>query len=134
MPRTRNTRLTRVAVSAAGADSPATLDCLAIEGWAALAAVVRDGLLRAGIDPAVSRALSSAPALDPAAAETKAEPCADFFTSDSDGLAASFAAKLANLMRTYQDGREPDFVNASLAELLAWCLSRASHPPVESSA
>jgi hypothetical protein len=35
-----------------------------------------------------------------------------------------FAEKIGDIARRLRDGHEPDFASASLAELLAWCLSR----------
>jgi hypothetical protein len=40
-----------------------------------------------------------------------------------------FAAKIGDMARRYQDGSEPDFANASLAELFAWCLVRPVSVP-----
>ena len=42
----------------------------------------------------------------------------------SDSLARKFATKIADSARLYEDGHEPDFANASLAELFAWSLIR----------
>ena len=124
MARARDTRLTRVAASAARSDSPANADRLALEAWAAVAAVVRDGVAQAGIDPAGIRALHLLPDLGSDRSVQFEEPGEEFVTSNSDGLAATFVDRLAGIVRAYEDGREPDFVNASLAELLAWCLWR----------
>jgi hypothetical protein len=44
-------------------------------------------------------------------------------------LAGIFAAKIGDVARRYQGGHEPDFANASLAELFAWCLARPDPNP-----
>jgi hypothetical protein len=41
-------------------------------------------------------------------------------------LAGVFADKIGQIARRYEDGSKPDFANASLAELLAWCISRGT--------
>jgi hypothetical protein len=87
---------------------------------AAVCAFVRNGLVLAGIDPSRARALRLAPI--PAGDQKEAE---EFVIDDADGLAGMFVERIGELVRRYQDGREPDFANASLAELLAWCLARA---------
>jgi hypothetical protein len=141
MARARSTRLTRLAVSTARADSPASFDRMALQAWAIVADVVRDGLVEAGIDPAGVRALhlTADPGCDPipprsqrrqGAAGDDGEPFDKFVAPDSDGLAAVFAARIGAIVRTCGEGREPDFANASLAELLAWCLSRQTPAPV----
>ena len=134
MARARDNRLTRVAGSAARSGSPATRDRLAMEAWAAMAAVVRDGLAQAGIDPAGVRALQLASDRDADPPLRSGEPLEEFVAPDSDGLASKFADRIGNIVRIYQEGREPDFAKASLAELLAWCLSRTNQPSGKGSA
>jgi hypothetical protein len=50
-------------------------------------------------------------------------------SSHDDGLAGMFAAKIGDMARRYQDGSEPDFANASLAELFASGLVRPVSVP-----
>lgn len=121
MAKATRTRLARMTAAAARADSSAGLDRRALSAWAAACAVVCDGLARAGIDPARARALR----LAPVPANKEREAVDEFVVEEADGLAAMFAEKIGELARRYQDGQEPDFANASLAELLAWCLARA---------
>jgi hypothetical protein len=123
--------------------SAAGLDHCAPSAWDAVCAVVRDGLARAGIDPARARALRPAPGPPRAADQTDLpgnaaqggsggspgagmkQAAEEFAIEDADGLAGIFAQKIGDLVRRYQDGQEPDFSKVSLAELLAWCLARA---------
>jgi hypothetical protein len=105
----------------AHADAAAGLDRRALDGWAAVCEFVREGLVCAGIDPARAGALRFAP---PSANDDRGT-AEEFVIKDADGLAGMFAEKIGQLARRYQDGQEPNFSNASLAELFAWCLSRA---------
>jgi hypothetical protein len=123
-------------------DSNAGRDRCALSAWDAICAVVREGLVRAGVDPARARALRPAPLPPGAAGRTDApdvatqsrtgrspgdepkEEAEEFAVEDAGGLAAMFAEKIGHLVRRYQDGNEPDFAKVSLAELLAWCLTR----------
>jgi len=106
--------------AAAHADAAAGLDRRALGAWAAVCEFVRDGLVCAGIDPARAGALRLAP---PSTNEDR-EAAGEFVIEDADGLADTFAEKIGQLARRYEDGQEPNFANASLAELFAWCLSR----------
>ena len=141
MARARNDRLfAQITAKAASRDSATGRDRGALGALAAVCAFVHDGLVRAGIDPARARALRQAPFPPRAAADASAVPAdgqsavssaddqpervREFVVEDSDGLAAIFAERLGALARRYEDGHEPDFANASLAELLAWCLAR----------
>ena len=142
MARARKERLfAQVTAKAANRDSATGGDRGALGALAAVCAFVRDGLVRAGIDPARARALRQAPSPPRVAADASAIPAdrrsavvseddqaeevGDFVVEDADGLAAIFTERLGALVRRYEDGHEPDFANASLAELLAWCLARA---------
>jgi hypothetical protein len=142
LARARKERLfAEITAKAASRDSPTGRDRGARGALAAVCAFVRDGLVRAGINPARARALRQAPSPPPVAANASAIPadrrsavvCEDdqteeigeFVVEDADGLAAIFTERLGALVRRYEDGHEPDFANASLAELLAWCLARA---------
>lgn len=123
-------------------DAAAGLDRCALSAWDAVCAVVREGLLRAGVDPERARALRRAPPAPRAAGRTDAPGVAaqsrtgrsagdepkeaeEFAVEDADGLAAMFAEKIGHLVRQYQNVTEPDFAKVSLSELLAWCLARA---------
>ena len=143
MAKATRTRLARMTASAARDDSAAGLDRGALSAWEAVCAVVRDGLARAGVDPARVRALSLATpsprasgqadvpgtAADSGAphssGDKEREAPKEFVIEDADGLAGMFAGRMGDLAGRYQDGQEPDFANASLAELFAWCLARA---------
>jgi len=141
LARARKERLfAEITAKADSRDSPTGRDRGALGALAAVRAFVRDGLVRAGIDPARARALRQAPfppraALDasaipaggqsPVSCADQTEEVGDFVVEDADGLAAIFTERIGALVRRYEDGHEPDFANASLAELLAWCLARA---------
>jgi hypothetical protein len=129
MRRVRDTRLARLAAESTRVDTTAGLDDCTLTAWRTVRAVVRDGLLRAGIDPACATALR----LDEAAATTtelgatlELRALEETWT-DPDGLAAVFAAKIGEVARGFRDGHDPDFGSASLAELLAWCLWRGGY-------
>jgi hypothetical protein len=129
--------LARLAAPAARADSAEAVDRCVLRAWAAVCAVVNDGLARAGIDPARASALRLAPHPSPLPAVPGSSPgrareeFEEFAVRDSDGLAGRFAAKIGDMARRYQDGYQPDFPNASSAELFAWCLAQpnATHTP-----
>jgi hypothetical protein len=88
-------------------------------------ALVRRRLVERGIDPERVGALRLAPPQEMLHAADAGE---EFVLSDHDGLAGVFAEKIGQVAGRYEDGREPDFANASLAELLAWCLVRGGLP------
>ena len=142
MARVRKDRLfAQITAKAASRDSATGPDRGALGALAAVCAFVRDSLVRAGIDPARARALRQAPSPPPAAADAsaipaerhpavaargdRAEEVGEFVVEDADGLAAIFTERIGALVRRFDDGHEPDLANASLAELLAWCLARA---------
>jgi len=142
LARARKDRLfAQITAKAASRDSATGRNRGALGALAAVCAFVRDGLVRAGIDPARARALRQAPFPPRAAADASAIPAGgqspvssaddqteeggDFVVEDADGLAAIFTDRLGALVRRFEDGHEPDFANASFAELLAWCLARA---------
>jgi hypothetical protein len=119
MARGRDTRLGRLAASAALADSAEGLDRCALRARAAVCALVGEALAEAGIDPARAPAMRLAP--HPASGVR--DQFDEFAASDDDGLAGIFAAKIGDIARRYEDERKPDFGNASLAELFAWSLT-----------
>ena len=135
MRRARDTRLARLAAPAARVGSAEALDRCALRARVRACALVRDALTQAGIDPARATALHLAPHPDslpaiPGSSPGRArEQLDEFAASDDDGLARSFAAKIGDIARRYEDGHEPDFGKASLAELLAWSLTRPAHTP-----
>jgi hypothetical protein len=109
---------------------------------AAMGAIIRDALARAGVDAAGATrlrladdaavslaALPDTPELQradgedkpPADGEEKAPADAD----DPDPAGAdAFAAKIAALVHGFAGAPPPDFANASFAELLAWALAQ----------
>jgi hypothetical protein len=130
--------MARLETPAARADSAEILDRCALKARIKVRALVGDALARAGIDPARPGALrlgeatelspaEGTPHPDPLPASGEREPFEVFAAPDDDGLARIFAAKISDIARRYEDGHEPDFANASLAELLAWCLARPAH-------
>jgi hypothetical protein len=130
VPRARKSRLVQLAAEAMRADSAQGLDRCTLSAWVAVVEIVREGLAAAGIDPARVGALRLIPpaasrqAADGAGALPLSEEIPEFTLGDEGGLADAFATKIAALARQYEDGREPDFAKASLAELFAWCISR----------
>jgi len=87
---------------------------------AAVCRLVREKLAQAGVDPEQVGALRLVPS-GSRLLEEEAEHA--FVLTDGDGLAGVFADKIGQIARRYE-GSKPDFANASLAELLAWCISR----------
>jgi hypothetical protein len=128
------------------AASAEALDRAALRAWVAVGAAVRERLARLGVDPACARALrleeaaaarlvglgdtpeyqwaDAAPRPNPVTVSGARERCEGFDAPGRDGLADRFVAKIADAAKRYHDGREPDFADASLAELFAWCLAR----------
>jgi hypothetical protein len=125
MPKGRNTRLVRIAAKADDTDSSEASDHTLPNALSAVRALVRRRLVERGIDPERVGALRLAP---PQELLRAAESEEEFVLSDRDGLAGVFAEKIGEVARRYEDGHEPDFANASLAELLAWCLAGGGAP------
>ena len=99
---------------------------------AAMGAVVRSALARAGVDAAGATRLCVA---DEAAASLVAIPdTPELQRADGNGAAAAntndrtradtFAPKILAQARGFADGQPPDFANASFAELFAWSLAQ----------
>ncbi|HMD67005.1 MAG TPA: hypothetical protein VKG22_10210 [Stellaceae bacterium] len=128
MPRVRDGRLARLTAESTRLDSTAGLDDCTLRAWNTVRAVVCDGLLRAGIDPACAIALKlGESAIDMADLGDRHELGRreeELAAGDHDGLAGIFSARIGDVVRRFRDGHEPDFGSASLAELFAWCLSR----------
>ena len=123
MRRARDGRLSRLAAERTRRDSATDLDECTPSAWSMVRAFVRDGLLRAGIDPECAVALRPSGAADQAGERDIGLEEASAL-DDHDGLAGEFRARIGGIARRFEDGHEPDFASASLAELLAWCLYR----------
>ena len=128
MSRVRDARLTRLATERTRFGATAKLGDCTPRAWNTVCATVRDGLVQAGINPACAATLqrSSAAAelaeLDVLVELHRSET--QLTEGDHDGLAEIFAEKIGDVARRFEDGHEPDFASASLAELFAWCLWR----------
>ena len=123
MRRARDGRLSRLAAERTRRDCATDLDGCTPSAWSRVRAFVRDGLLQAGIDPECAAALRQGAAddeLEELDARFEDEPA----VVEPDGLAGEFRARITGIARRFEDGHEPDFASASLAELLAWCLHR----------
>jgi hypothetical protein len=119
--RARDNRLARLAEAAAKDDAAKSFDRCTSTAWKKICAIIREELMRSGIDPAQVTALRLCEAHE----ATEVEPAREeFLQPGGDPLAATFAAKIGNMARRYEDGHEPNFTKASIAELFAWCLSR----------
>ncbi len=98
---------------------------------AAMGAVIRSALARAGVDAASATRLSFA---DEPAAPLVATPDTELQREDANGAplanahnragADDFEAKILALARRFAGGQRPDFANSSFAELLAWSLAQ----------
>jgi hypothetical protein len=113
--------LARLAEAAANDDAAKSFERATATAWGKVCAIVRAELMRSGIDPTQVAALR----LYEAHQAPEAEPAREeLVVSGDDPLAATFAAKIGAVARRYEDGHEPNFAKASMAELFAWCLSR----------
>ena len=104
MPRPLDTRLDRVEgqrIAAAAEHSVAAIRP-ALRAEAAMGAVIRSALARAGVDAADATRLANA---------------------DDSPRADDFESKILVMARGYAGGQRPDFANASFAELFAWSLA-----------
>ena len=128
MRRVFDARIARLAAERTRFDSTTGLDNCTLRAWNRVCDLVRDGLLRAGIDPETATALQlggmAAHMTDIAEKPEMRGREEELAIGDHDGLAGIFAVKIRDIARRFEDGREPDFASASLAELLAWCLYR----------
>ncbi len=121
--RTRDERLARIEASRKRAKKSGSERRRALEAQQALAAVIREGLEERGLDPARAAALSrteraAATEPDPRAPKDPAQ------ARDPDSGLTLFWARLGRLAERFCEREEPDLARASLAELLAWLLSR----------
>jgi hypothetical protein len=116
------------------ADSTAVQQRQRLQATAKVCAVVCDALVRSGIDPASTFALhrDEAETAELAGLGEKSDWAgADekFATPDGDVLADAFFAKIGDMAQRYQDGQQPEFARASLAELFAWCSAQPAQAP-----
>ena len=128
MRRVRDGRLARLAAERTRFDSTTGLDRCTLRAWNTVCDLVRDGLVQAGIDPESATALQlggmAAHMTDIADMLEVRRLEEELAVGDHDGLAGIFAVKIGDIARRFQDGHEPDFASASLAELFAWCVAR----------
>jgi hypothetical protein len=128
MPRVRDARLARLEIERTRFDAAADLGQCTPRAWNTVRAVVRDGLVQAGIDPACAAALRRGGAsaditeLDEILELRRLEE--QLAEGADDGLAGLFEGKIGDIAQRFRDGPEPDFASTSLAELLARVLSR----------
>jgi hypothetical protein len=140
MPRPLDIRLDREEgrrTTAAGKQASAAIRQRRI--WrveAAMGAVIRSALARAGVDAAQATRLCLAD--EAAAALVALRDTPELQHADGDSPAAdetqdgvredAFTPKILAIARGFAGAPPPDFVNASFAELLAWSLAQ---PPAE---
>ena len=128
MRRVFDARIARLAAERTRFDSTTGLDDCTLRAWNRVCDLVRDGLLRAGIDPESAIALQlggmAAHMTDIADKPEVRRREEELAVGDRDGLAGIFAVKIRDIARRFRDGHEPDFASASLAELFAWCVAR----------
>ena len=133
MPRPLDTRLDRVEGLriAAAAEHGAAAIRPALRAEAAMGAVIRSALARAGVDAAAATRLAFAeeavtpPAATPDTAESQREDANSIPLANADDRprADDFESKILVMARGYAGGQRPDFANASFAELFAWSLA-----------
>lgn len=128
MQRGREDRLERVVEDESRKRGATVAQADLFNAQAAVCAVVRRRLLKAGIDLAQVPALQLARAAlgEPASSGATARAASPSIDTGADGLAADFAAKIGAIAQRYRGGKEPDFANASLAELFAWSLAESA--------
>ena len=128
MRRVFDGRLARLAAETTRFDSTIGLDRCTLRAWNTVCDLVRDSLVRAGIDPENATALQlggmAACMTDNATTPELRRLEEELAIGDHDGLAGIFAVKIRNIAWRFRDGHEPDFTSASLAELFAWCVAR----------
>ena len=100
---------------------------------AAIGAVIRSALARAGVDAAQATSLCLADEADAALMALSNTP--ELQRADGDGAAAQdgvqgdvLKSRILALARAFVGGPPPDFAKASFAELFAWSLAQ---PPAE---
>jgi hypothetical protein len=128
MRRVFDARIARLAAERTRFDSTTGLDNCTLRAWNRVCDLIRDGLLRAGIDPESATALQlggiAAHMTDIADEPELRGREEELAIGDHDGLAGIFAVKIRDIGQRFRDGHEPDFGSASLAELFAWCVAR----------
>ena len=98
---------------------------------AAMGAVIRSALARAGVDPAEATRLAFAeeavapPAVISDTAESQREDANGAPLANADDRVGTddFESKIRAMARRFAGGQPPDFANASFAELFAWSLA-----------
>ncbi len=133
MPRPLDNRLDRVEGRrmAAGAEPGSTAIRPPSRAEAAMGAVIRRALARAGVDAASATRLAFAeeaaapPAAIPDTAESQREDANGIPLANADDRPRpdDFASKILVMARRFAGGQPPDFANASFAELFAWSLA-----------
>ncbi len=133
MSRPLDTRIDRVEGRRMAADAEPGSAAIrpTLRAEAAMGAVIRSALARAGVDAASATRLSFA---DEPAAPLVATPDTELQREDANGAplanaddsprADDFESKILALARRFAGGQRPDFANSSFAELLAWSLAQ----------
>ena len=135
MSRPLDTRIDRVEgrrmAAAAERGSAAIRPTLRAE--AAMAAIIRSALARAGVDAASAprlcfadeaAAISVGPIPDRAESQRDGVSGAPLANAGDSLLADDFESRILALMRRFAGGQRPDFANSSFAELFAWSLAQ----------
>jgi hypothetical protein len=120
--RARDTRLHCLMEEAAREDVADGFERYSQRAWRRVCAIVREELIRSGVEAARVEAL-----LPRGASETRdlEGPDEELVLPGGDSAADMFAAKIRDNAKRYQQiEHAPDFANASLAELFAWSLAR----------
>ena len=133
MPAPLDTRIDRVEGRrmAAAAEHGSAAIRPTLHAEAAMGAVIRSALARAGVDAAGATRLSFA---DEAAAALAAIPhTAELQREDANAAPLAnydragendFESKILAMARRFAGGQRPDFANSSFAELFAWSLAQ----------
>ncbi len=132
MPAPLDTRIDRVEGRrmAAAAEHGSAAIRPTLHAEAAMGAVIRSALARAGVDAAGATRLSfadeAAAPLAPDTAELQREDAngAPLANADDGAGADDFESKILAMARRFAGGQMPDFANASFAELFAWSLAQ----------
>jgi len=114
--RSRDRRLARLAAHSVDAAAEAEERCAATKARAAIVDTVRLSLTQLGIDPATVSALRR---IDKAADEPA--PATPAPQPDEDD---PFGPEIERLARRYLDHPAINFGQASIVEVLAWCIAR----------